>query len=134
MLDPRDGHAGARRILPHFPASVGTTHHTNTAIPDLMLPMAQTPPNGSTRTLRGTSSFIDEWLEERLGKAVKDVTIADIQGLPAPDRLEWESLTSELGGRLDGHLLHLTQDEADDLEQKGDRFLAETRSKPEEHA
>lgn len=37
-------------------------------------------------------------------------------------------MVSSLGGRLDRHLRHLSDDEAADLQRRGDEFLAATRT------
>jgi hypothetical protein len=69
-------------------------------------------------------------MEAKTGKPVSDIKIADLQALPHATDLKYAPLTSRLGGRLDRHLKHLTDDEAADLLERGDRFLADTPDEP----
>jgi len=75
---------------------------------------------------RGNPRPIEAWIVRRTGKAVEDVTIADIRELPRREHLRYAPLTSPLGGRLDRHLEHIDDDDLEDLLERGDRFLAET--------
>jgi len=75
---------------------------------------------------QGGQRIIDDWIEERTGKPMATVTIADIQTMPRQRKLRWGPIRSRLGGRLDGHLKHFEADEAAALMERGDRFLEET--------
>jgi hypothetical protein len=69
-------------------------------------------------------------MEAKTGKAAETITIADLQALPRQKGLKYAPLTSKLGGRLDRHLKHLTDDEAAELLAMGDRFIEETPADP----
>jgi hypothetical protein len=77
------------------------------------------------------STPLDEWMEARVGKPADEVTISDLQNLPRIKGLRYGSLESKLGGRLESHLLHLEEQEAAELAERGDRFLEETPDESE---
>jgi hypothetical protein len=72
------------------------------------------------------SNYIDEWLEERVGKPAEDITLADLMKVPRRTDLRYEDVRSPLGGKIAPHLRHLSPEEAADLLERGDRFLDET--------
>jgi hypothetical protein len=75
---------------------------------------------------------IDEWVQERTGKSADAVTTRDLLELPRPSGLRYDdSMVSRLGGRLDRHLMHLSDEEAAELQREGDEFLDATPSDAE---
>jgi hypothetical protein len=77
-----------------------------------------------------TARPIEDWMEHQTGKSVREIRIADLMALPRRRGLKYATLRSRLGGRLDRHLKHLTDEEVIELLKRGDQFLDETPSEP----
>lgn len=76
----------------------------------------------------GTERPIDDWMAAKTGKGIEQITTRDLLEIPRRRGLSYAPMESALGGRLDRHLRHLSDDEAADLQRRGDEFLAATRT------
>ncbi len=94
---------------------------------DVRLPRAEAVP----AVTESHGRLIDEWMERTTGKSVNEVTTEDVLAVPRSSNLRYAPLVSPLGGRLDGHLRHLSDDEARDLQRLGDDFLDATPADPD---
>jgi hypothetical protein len=71
---------------------------------------------------------IRAWAQARLGTSGGRLSLsAVLSGLPRRSGLRWDRVAdSSLGGRIAPHLRHLDEDQARDLEARGQAFLDET--------
>lgn len=69
---------------------------------------------------------IEAWIEAKTGKSARQVTTRDLLKIPRRNDLRYEQPTSVSGGRLDRHLLHLSEQRSDDLLARGDAFIENT--------